>query len=251
MKVIAVTNQKGGVGKTTITFNLCKELARNGYKTLAVDNDPQGNLSSAFLEEPTELPECAHVIQIYRGKEKAQPLQIEENLSLLGSNILLSRVSDEGFDVIFQLKEGLEEIAEHFDFIVIDCLPSFGHLHLSALNVADYILIPTELSQYGLMALKDLFEVTAKTKKRLNPNLQILGVIINLVDGKKLVIEKELEEVLRENYGELLFDSKITRGVKFKESVALCQSIHEYAPKSKQNQQFNDFFKEFLKRLKL
>ena len=111
-KVISIINQKGGVGKTTITFNLAKGLAGKGYEVLVIDNDPQGNLTGAFLNDPTAMK--ANVLDLY-GNEKGEliPEQIYENLFLIGADIHLSKVSDSEFDIIFRLKEGLEKLKKN------------------------------------------------------------------------------------------------------------------------------------------
>ena len=249
MSIISITNQKGGVGKTTITFNLAKGLSAKGYNVLAIDNDPQGNLTSALLEDPTQLKATSDIIQIYNNEQKnIEPEKIAKNLYLIGANIHLSKISEKDFDVIFQLKEGLNAFKKKFDFILIDCLPSFGYLHMAALNAADKALIPIKPAPFAFAGLKDLFDTIAKTQKRLNPDLEVLGIILNLVEGKQTTMGSELEETLRENYGALVFETRITKGVKLEESPSFLQSIMEYDPKGKQAQQFKGFIKEFLKR---
>lgn len=250
MQVISVTNQKGGVGKTTITFNLAKGLAAKGYKVLAVDNDPQGNLTSAFLEDPAQLNENADILNIYSDSSlTVEPEPIEKNLHLIGANIHLSKISEKDFDVIFQLKDGLKSIKKKFDFALIDCLPSFGYLHMAALIASHKALIPIKPAPFAFSGLKDLFETISKTKKRLNPDIDILGIILNLVEGKQTTMGGELEDTLRENYGDLVFKSSITKGIKLEESPSFLKSIMEYDPKGKQAQQFNKLIKEFITRL--
>lgn len=247
--IIAIVNQKGGVGKTTITFNLAKGLAEKGYKVLAVDNDPQGNLTGAFLEDPTTLK--ADVLAIYEERATVTPQPAGNNLALIGANIHLSKIADGNFELIYKLKEGLEGIKEQYDFILIDCLPSFGYLNMAALNASDSVLIPTKPAPFALMGLKDLFSTIEKAKKRINKNLKVLGVILNLVEGRKTTIGEELEETLRENYGELVFQTKLFKGTKLEESPSFNQSINEYDPQGKPALQFQNFIDEFLRRLGL
>lgn len=246
--VISVINQKGGVGKTTIAFNLVKGMAATGKKILALDNDPQGNLSSAFLDNP--LHSTADILDIYAGENSTIiPQKISDNLYFIGSNIHLSKISDSDFEVIFRLKEGLVPFQQEFDFIIIDCLPSFGYLNMAALNASHKILIPTIPAPFALLGLKDLFETIAKTRTRLNPELQVCGILLNLVEGRQTTIANDLETVLREDYGNLVFSTVINKLVKFEESPAFHKSIMEYAPESKAAQQFQAFLEEFRSRL--
>lgn len=244
----AVINQKGGVGKTTIAFNLGKGLAASGYRTLLVDNDPQGNLTSACLKDPRQLQ--ADVLEIYQNTdEPIIPQKILPDLSLIGANILLSKISDSDFEIIFRLKEGLAKIENDYDFIIIDCLPSFGYLNMAALNASEYILIPTIPAPFALLGLKDLLDTIAKARLRLNPELKLLGILLNLIEGRRTTIAAELETVLREDYGDSVFQTILNKAIKFEESPSFQQSILEYAPESKAAQQFNDFLVEFLKKI--
>lgn len=246
MSIIAVNNQKGGVGKTTITFNLSKGLAERGYKVLAVDNDPQGNLTSAFLEDPTQLK--ADILDIYQNNNHVEPEKIDDNLYLIGSTIHLAKTSDSDFDIIFRLKEGIGDLNKNFDFIFIDCLPSFGYLNMAALNASDYVLIPVKPAPFALAGIKDLFDTIDKAKNRLNQRLEVFGIIVNLVEGRKTTIGDELERVLRETYKSLVLETRISKGVKLEESPAFGQSIMEYDPKGKQTTQFNKLLDEFVDR---
>jgi chromosome partitioning protein len=252
MVTIAVANHKGGVGKTTIAFNLAQILAGQHKKNiLAIDNDPQANLTSSFLEEPTKLR--ANVITAY-DEEPLIPQQISKSIKLLGSDTNLASVAERDFSVIFRLKESLKTLqtgfdSEDFDFIVIDCLPSFGHLHLAALNAADYVLIPVKPAPYALAGMKDLFETIKKARRYFNADLKILGIVINQADGRKPIIEREMEKALREAYGELVFKTKINKRVKFEESPAFQQPITQYSPKGPAAKEFKALTAEILQRL--
>jgi len=251
-KTVSIINQKGGVGKTTITFNLSKELASRQYKVLVIDNDPQSNLTSCFLEDPALLPMEANILYWYEDKlSQSKPLKITEHLHLLGSNIHLSRIADKGIEVIYALKEGSELIKQNYDFIIIDCLPSFGYLNLASLNGSDLVLVPTKPAPFAIAGLQDLFESVEKAQRRMNPNLQIMGIVLNLVEGKNTNLARDIEKVLRSNYNDQVFNTILQKGVKFEESPALNLSVSEYDPTSKSSEQFVKFTDEFLERTSL
>jgi len=251
---IAVANQKGGVGKTTVAFNLALILAsRRSTKVLAIDNDPQGNLTSSFLEDPSELK--ANISDAYNGKQ-LKPEQITKSLHLLGSNITLAPVAEQNFEIIYKLKESIENMHKvhgkiSYDYCIIDCLPSFGHLHLAALNAVDLVLIPVKPAPYALAGMTDLFATIEKVKKYFNPNLKALGIIVNQVDGRKTVMEREMEEVLRETYGDLVLKSKINKRIRVEESPAFQKSITAYDPNGPSAQEFKSMTRELLRRIKL
>lgn len=248
MAVVAVANQKGGVGKTTIAFNLAKGLSARGFRVLAVDNDPQGNLTGAFLEDPDRL--TANVLDLYNGNMPLEPHQVSDKLFLYGSDIHLAKVADMEFDVVFRLAEGLDEVADQYDVVLIDCLPSFGYLNMAALLAARWLLLPTKPAPFALAGMKDLFDTIEKVKRpRLNPDLETLGIVLNYVEATS--IAKELEEVLREKYQDKVFRSILRKGVKWEESPAFNQSIMEYDPKGKLALQFDEFLTEFIQRLSL
>jgi chromosome partitioning protein len=246
MTIIAVANQKGGVGKTTIAFNLSKFLAKEGKKVLVIDNDPQGNLTASFLENPLSL--SANVLEIYNKKStKIEPQLVDSNISLLGSNIHLAKVAENNFDTVFELKEWLNNRKQDYDFTIIDSLPSFGYLNMASLNAADHVLIPTQPSPYAYQGINDLMDVIDKMKGRTNPNLNILGFLFNKVEGTQIAMEHE--KSLRKRFSELVFKTVINKGVRAEESPSFQKSIAEYDPKSKVAGQFADFFKEFKEKL--
>ena len=247
-KTISIINQKGGVGKTTITFNLAKGLAGKGYKVLVIDNDPQGNLTGALLDDPTAMK--ANVLGLYDPEQdKITPEKINDKLFLIGADIHLSKVSDSEFDIIFRLKEGLEKLKQDYDFVLIDCLPAFGFLNMAALNAADFVLIPTKPAPFALAGLKDLLGTVKKVQKRLNQNLQVLGIVLNLIEGRKTTMAEELEKVLRDEYKDLIFTTKLNKGVKMEESPTFSQSIMEYDPQGKLAGQFENLLDEFIQRI--
>lgn len=248
--VVSIINQKGGVGKTTLTFNIAKGIASFGKRILVIDNDPQANLTSCFLGDQSSLPPAANIIKVYEELSKEiQPLKVFENIFLLGSDIHLAKIIEKGMDVIYTLKEGMDIIKNGYDFVLIDCLPAFGYLNLAALNAAEYVLIPTKPSPFSLAGLKDLFDNINKVKSRMNISLDIIGIVLNLVEGKNTKMAIEIEGALRYVYPEYVFKNTIKKGIKLEESPSLNMSIMEYDPKSKDSSQFKVFLDEFLDRL--
>ena len=262
MITIAIANQKGGVGKTTLSFNLAHAFAaKRGTRVLAIDNDPQGNLTSSFLKNPVnDLNQDAMTLTAYDGKEpKPQSISNQgnskvngkgkNNLALLGANIDLAPVSEREFHVIYNLKEYLESIQDQYDFCIIDCLPSFGYLHLAVLIAADYVLIPIKPAPYALAGMNELFKTLERVKKHNNPDLDVLGIVINQFDGRKPIMEREMEESLREIYGNAVLKAKINKRVKIEESPAFQKSITEYEPKGDSAKEFKALTTELMRRL--
>lgn len=247
---IALSNQKGGVGKTTLTFNLAKGLVDRSYSVLMVDNDPQGNLTSCCLEDPTTLPETANLLRLYTEETApVQPYPLGGQLALLGADIRLAKVTEGDFEVIYKLRDGIEAVEAGFDFVLIDCLPSFGFLNLAALNAADRIMIPTKPAPFSIAGLKDLFETIDRVQRRMNKGLSVVGILLNLIEGRATRMAKDIEGVLRDTYGELVFKTTLGKGVKLEESPSFNQSIMEYDPTSKQAQQLMALVDELVERV--
>jgi len=252
-KVISITNQKGGVGKTTISFNLSKEMARLNYRVLAIDNDPQGNLTTSFLKNEDEL--TANIVDFYKkNAADVKPQEISKNLHLIGANLSLSKVSlsansaDE-LDGIFSLKDCIDLIKHNYDYVIIDCLPTIGHYNIAALAASDYAVIPVKPAFYSLEGLKDCIGTIRKMSARVNRELELLGIIINMVEGKNTNMGEGIEAILRKTYKNIIFENTITKGTIVEASPMESKSIFEADPKSKQSKQFELLTDEIIRRI--
>jgi len=240
--------QKGGVGKTTLTFNLGKGLSAKGYRVLLIDNDPQGDLSQACLGDKG-IPSASNTMRLYESMSSFEPIPISENLYLLGTDIELALAQEKNFEVIFDFADKITSLSKEYDFILIDSLPSFGIMHTAALLSANTLCIPTKAAPFSLKAIKMLMDTVDKIKRpRMNPNLEVLGIIINHAEGSETSLGKEIERQLRSHFGDLVFENKLNRTVKLEESPAFNESIMEYMPGSKASQQFEKIIDEFILR---
>jgi len=251
MITIAVANLKGGVGKTTISFNLSIELAKKrGVRVLAVDNDSQSHLTGAILRSSSDLN--ANIIHAYQGK-KITPQVVNKNLHIIGSDGRLAQVTDGDIDTLFMLKESLQALQPKnsiYDYAIIDCLPSSSFVQMAGLAATDYVLIPVKPSSFDLKGLVDFMNNVEKIRNRLNPSLKVLGIVINQFDGRKTCYERDLEKALRETYNKLVFKVRINKRIDIATSPAFNKSITDYAPKSPSAIEFKSFTREVLKRIK-
>jgi chromosome partitioning protein len=245
--IIAVTNQKGGVGKTTITYNLAHEFAARGEHVLVIDNDPQGNLTSCFLEQKAQLPPSANVLNAYKGK-LLTPL-IRKKVSLLGADIALSTIREHVKDVEAAFNKTLKAIASEYSLIFIDCPPTFGHLPLAALTAATHVLVPVTAAPFPIDGLQSQLENIKKAQNDENKRLKILGILLNLVDGKKTKIGFSFSNTLRNAYKDLVFQTSINRAVKLEESPMWQEPINEFDPTSKVAHQIKTLADEIMERL--
>lgn len=247
---IAITNQKGGVGKTTIAFNLSWILSKRfGKKVLLIDNDPQGNLSSSFSKPNTNGN--GRTLDLY-DERIPEPMKVCDCLDFLGADINLAPVAERAFPVIFNLKTGLSQMAVRhgYDIVIIDCLPSFGHLNLAALVASDFVLIPVRPSPYALSGMQDLIRTITMVKKNLNPCLKILGIVINQIEGRKTVLQNDMRNILQSNFQDLVFESMIRKGIKLEESPLFQKDITSYHQNCPSSEEFIQLTKELLKRIK-
>jgi len=253
-KRIAIVNQKGGVGKTTLTYNTLITLANRGYKVLGVDLDPQSNLTKAFLGQDVEIERDRSALIIFeREKKDIREEYIisraRKNIDIIGANILLTGVETiNSIDIWFKLKKYLDYISETYDFIIIDCPPSLGILVTNAFLAVEYVIIPMCPDFYSPLGTEQL---TKKLKEMLEFNkfLKLLGIVINQKSHNNISLE--IAQQLKERFGEMIFKTEITQNVKIKESPFFTKSVIEYDKSSQGAEDFRNFVEELIKKLKM
>lgn len=236
MKIIAICNQKGGVGKTTSSVNISAALAAFGYKTLLIDLDPQGNASSGLGLNKYRIEKS-----IYHAIIGACPLSSVicrtdvENLSIAPSNRNLVGAELELVTVLSRetkLKSALKEVADDYDYVLIDCPPSLGLLTVNALTAAESVIVPVQCQFYALEGLSELVHTIDSIHDCLNPDLHLGGIILTMFDGRSNLTHQVVNEV-RSYFKEKVFNTVIPCNVKLSESPSHGMPIHTYDPRSK------------------
>ncbi len=225
-KTIAVLSQKGGTGKTTAVRTLTDVLRRAGLRTLAVDLDPQGNLSDYFDLPPDAEPTIADVLSGRSALDEAILQDIvPANLSLAEAELMLGgRMGRE-----LTLRKALAQAGANYELILIDCPPSLGLLTVNALVAADYALITAEAQYFALQGVEQAMEVVELARESLNPSLSLLGVLLNLAD-MRTVHSREALASLQERFGEQVFDTVIRSSIAYAESAERARSILDHRP---------------------
>lgn len=255
-KVIAITNQKGGVGKTTTTFNLGVALAKQNKKVLIVDVDPQSNLTTYagwYNEDELKYTLSDLMEQSMNDEEiktKESILHHKENIDLIPSSLNLSALETSlayAMSREYTLRNCLSVVKKDYDYILLDCQPSLGMLTINALASADSVLIPVQSQYFALRGMIDLFKIINKVKRQINPTLKIDGALLTLVD-KRTNLSKEIEKQIRDNYGSILrvYDTQIPIAVKTAESTSQGKSIFSYDKNSSVAEAYSSFAKEVL-----
>ena len=250
--VIAMCNQKGGVGKTTSTINLGAALAEYGRRVLLVDLDPQGALSAGLGVPHYELMHTVHnlLVEPRVGIDDVLIHTRVEGLDLVPSNIDLSAaeiqlVNEVGRDQ--SLGRALRPVLDRYDYVLIDCQPSLGLLTVNALACSDGVIIPTECEFFSLRGLALLTDTVEKVHERLNPKLSISGILVTRFDTRTVNAREVMGRVL-ERFGDLVFDTVIARTVRFPETSVAGEPITSWAPKSTGAQAYRALAREVIDR---
>lgn len=235
-RIIAIANQKGGVGKTTTAINLSASLASLGKKVLAIDMDPQGNMSSGLGVDKNEVEKTVYDLIIGNiGIEECIYEEVIENLDVLPSNIDLSAAEIELIGVDnkeYILRDEVNKVKKKYDFIIIDCPPALSMLTINAMTTSDSVLVPIQCEYYALEGLSQLIHTIELVQERLNPELEIEGVVFTMYDARTNLSLQVVENV-KDNLNQNIYKTIIPRNVRLAEAPSYGMPINLYDPKSK------------------
>jgi len=233
--ILAIANQKGGVGKTTTSINLAAALAQKGYETLLVDLDPQGNATLSFLD-PEQIQTSIYEVLTEDDKtiKDAVAKTAYKHLSVVPARINLAKFESKllgDIDSHFRLKDRLKSVVKDYKYIIIDTPPTLGLMTVNSLVASTHLLVPIQSSYFALEGTDDLLETVEKIRARANPGLEFLGVVITIHD-KRTILGRDIRNHINEVFGKKVFRTIISRSVRLEESPAYKEPIFTFAPHS-------------------
>ena len=250
-RIIAIANQKGGVGKTTTSINLAAALAELGKKVLLIDTDPQGNATSGFGIEKNELDNTIYELILDECSIRDCTIDnVIPNVSVIPSNVNLAAAEIELIGIErkeFILKSAVDYVNDKYDYIIIDCPPSLNMLTINSMTTADSVLVPIQCEYYALEGLSQLIHTVNLVKARLNPDLEMEGVVFTMYDSRTNLSMQVVENV-KSNLKQYIFTTMIPRNIRLAEAPSFGMPIIKYDPKSTGAEAYLNLAEELIKK---